>query len=95
MGSAGWGVNEVKFRVRGSVGVKFRVRGSVANRFRVGVSVRNRFREKYCPLLKTSGQLFISHSLLLGEKPNYVYRKSSEVRVKHLSDRQTVGKKLS
>ena len=49
----------VKFRVRGSVGVKFRVRGRVGNRFRVEDSVRNR--EKYCPLLRTSGQL-TSHS---------------------------------
>ena len=37
--------------------------------FRVGVSVRNRFKEKYCPLFTTSGQLFTSHSPLLGEKP--------------------------
>ena len=59
MGSAGWGVKEGKFRVRGGVGVKFRVRGSVGNRFR----------ENYCRFLTTSGQLFTSHSPLLVEKP--------------------------
>ena len=78
MGSAGWGVKGVKFRVRGSVGIRFRVRGSVGNRFRVGVSVRNRFREKYCRFPTTSGQLSDSHSPLLREKPaiiNYRQRK--------------------
>ena len=71
MGSAGWGVKEVKFRVRGSVGVKFRVRGSVGNIFRVGVSVRNRFREKYCPFLTTSGQLYFPLSSAKGEASHY------------------------
>ena len=64
MGIEEWGVKGVEFRVRGSVGDRFRVRGSVGNRFRVGVSVKNRFREKYCPLLTTSGQFFTAHSPL-------------------------------
>ena len=34
--------------------------------------LRNRFRERYCPLLTTSGQLFTSHSPLLGEKPSII-----------------------
>ena len=72
MGIEEWGVEGVEFRVRGSVGDVFRVRGSVGNRLSVGVSIRNRFREKYCPLLKTSGQLFTSHSPLLGEKPSII-----------------------
>ena len=50
----------------------FRVRGSVGYIFRVGVSVRNRFKEKYCSLFTTSGQLYNSHSLLLGEKPSII-----------------------
>ena len=85
MVSAGWGMKEVKFRFRGSVGVKFRVRGSVGNRFRVGVSVRNRFREKYCPFLTTSGQLSASHSPLLREKPAIInYRRKLKVKTNTL-----------
>ena len=68
VGSEKWGVKGVEFRIRGRVGDWFRVRGSVGNRFRVLVSVRNRFREKYCPLLTTSSQLFASNFPLLGEK---------------------------
>ena len=56
MGSAGWGVKEVKFRVWGSVGSKSRARGSVGNRLRVGASVRNRCRERFYLFLTTQGE---------------------------------------
>ena len=65
MGSKGWGVKGVKFRVRGSVGDRFRVRGSVGNRVRVSGSITDGFSPssgewvvKSWPLVERSGQYF-------------------------------------